>query len=72
MESLKTSHGIDFHAPEGTPVKAMMDGEVTLVENDMYFTGGTILDHGHGISILYMHMKDINVKMVRKLNRERS
>tara|TARA_B100001093_G_scaffold507432_1_gene567996 strand:+ start:663 stop:1463 length:801 start_codon:yes stop_codon:yes gene_type:complete len=56
-------YGIDFHAPEGTPVKAMMDGEVTLAVNDMYFTGGTIIfDHGHGISTLYMHMKDINVK----------
>ena len=55
-------YGIDFHAPEGTPVKSMMDGVVTLVENDMYFTGGTIIfDHGHGISTLYMHMKDINV-----------
>ena len=40
-------YGIDFHAPEGTPVKAMMDGEVTLSEDDMYFTGGTIIfDHG--------------------------
>ena len=40
----------------------MMDGEVTLSENDMYFTGGTIIfDHGHGISTLFMHMKDINV-----------
>ena len=28
---------------EGTPVKAMMDGEVTLAENDMYFTGGTLI-----------------------------
>ncbi len=55
-------YGIDFHAPEGTPVKSMMDGVVTLVENDMYFTGGTIIfDHGHGISTLYMHMKDIYV-----------
>jgi len=44
-------YGIDFHAPEGTPVKAMMDGKVTLAEKDMYFTGGTIIfDHGHGIS----------------------
>ncbi|MEC7136863.1 MAG: M23 family metallopeptidase [Pseudomonadota bacterium] len=61
-------YGIDFHAPEGTPVKAMMDGEVTLVENDMYFTGGTIIfDHGHGISTLYMHMKDINVKTGQKV-----
>ena len=33
------------------PVKAMMDGEITLAEKDMYFTGGTIIfDHGHGIS----------------------
>ncbi|MEC7136957.1 MAG: M23 family metallopeptidase [Pseudomonadota bacterium] len=55
-------YGVDFHAPEGTEVKAMMDGTVTLVEKDMYFTGGTIIfDHGHGISTLFMHMKDINV-----------
>ena len=61
-------YGIDFHAPEGTPVKAMMDGEVTLAENDMYFTGGTIIfDHGHGISTLFMHMKDINVKVGQKI-----
>ena len=55
-------YGVDFHAPEGTEVKAMMDGTVTLVEKDMYFTGRTIIfDHGHGISTLFMHMKDINV-----------
>tara|TARA_Y200000002_G_scaffold267719_1_gene222594 strand:- start:12 stop:815 length:804 start_codon:yes stop_codon:yes gene_type:complete len=61
-------YGIDFHAPEGTPVKAMMDGIVTLSENDMYFTGGTIIfDHGHGISTLYMHMKDISVKVGQRV-----
>ena len=63
-------YGIDFHAAEGTPVKSMMDGVVTLVENDMYFTGGTIIfDHGHGISTLYMHMKDINVKKGQKVKK---
>ena len=63
-------YGIDFHAPEGTPVKSMMDGVVTLVKNDMYFTGGTIIfDHGHGISTLYMHMKDINVKKGQKVKK---
>ena len=61
-------YGIDFHEPEGTPVKAMMDGEITLAERDMYFTGGTIIfDHGHGISTLFMHMKDINVKVGQKV-----
>ena len=63
-------YGIDFHAPEGTPVKSMMDGVVTLVENDMYFTGGTIIfDHGHGISTLYMHMKEINVKKGQRVKK---
>ena len=63
-------YGIDFHAPEGTPVKSMMDGVVSLVENDMYFTGGTIIfDHGHGVSTLYMHMKDINVKKGQKVKK---
>ncbi len=63
-------YGIDFHAPEGTPVKAMMDGEVTLSEKDMYFTGGTIIfDHGHGISTLYMHMKNIYVKVGQKIKK---
>ena len=61
-------YGIDFHAPEGTPVKAMMDGEVTLAEKDMYFTGGTLIfDHGHGISTLFMHMKDIEVQVGQKV-----
>ena len=40
----------------------MLDGIVTLAENDLYFTGGTIIfDHGHGVSTLYMHLKDIGV-----------
>ena len=56
-------YGLDYAAEEGTPIKAMMDGVVTLAEKDLYFTGGTIIfDHGHGISTLYMHMKDVAVK----------
>ncbi|MBL6857616.1 MAG: M23 family metallopeptidase [Pelagibacteraceae bacterium] len=55
-------YGLDFAAKEGTKIKAMLDGVVTLSEKDMYYTGGTVIfDHGHGISTLYMHMKDIFV-----------
>ena len=38
-------YGIDFHAPEGTPVKAMMDGVVTLAHNDMYFAELCLIIH---------------------------
>ena len=56
-------YGIDFAAKEGTKIKAMLDGTATMVENDLFYTGGTLIfDHGHGISTLYMHMKDIYVK----------
>ena len=64
-------YGLDYVANEGTPIKAMMDGIVTLAEKDLYFTGGTIiLDHGHGISTLYMHLKDLNVKKNQKIKQE--
>ena len=56
-------YGLDFAAKEGTKVMAMLDGIATLSEKDLYYTGGTIIfDHGHGVSTLYMHMKDIYVK----------
>ena len=56
-------YGIDFAAKEGTKIKAMLDGKATMVEPDLFYTGGTLIfDHGHGISTLYMHMKDIYVK----------
>ena len=56
-------YGLDFAAKEGTEVVAMLEGVTTLSENNLYYTGGTIIfDHGHGVSTLYMHMKDIYVK----------
>ena len=56
-------YGLDFVADEGTKIKAMLDGTVTLVEPDLFYTGGTLIfDHGHGISTLYMHMEKILVK----------
>ena len=61
-------YGIDFAAKEGTKIKAMLDGTATMVEPDLFYTGGTLIfDHGHGISTLYMHMQKINVKKGQKV-----
>ena len=61
-------YGLDFASAEGTPIKAMLDGVVTLAEDNLYFTGGTIIfDHGHWVSTLYMHLKDVDVKIGQKV-----
>ena len=61
-------YGLDFAAEEGTEIKAMLDGVVTLAEPDLYYTGGTLIfDHGHGVSTLYMHMEKLFVKKGQKV-----
>ena len=55
--------GIDIAAPSGAKVVAPADGIVVLAEADLYFSGGTvILDHGHGLTSAFLHLKKIFVK----------
>jgi murein DD-endopeptidase MepM/ murein hydrolase activator NlpD len=55
--------GLDMAAPVGTPVKAALPGKVTLLHEDMIMTGKTLLlDHGFGISTIYIHLSEIAVK----------
>ena len=61
-------YGLDFVADEGTKIKAMLNGTVTLAKPDLFYTGGTLIfDHGHGISTLYMHMEKILAKKGQKV-----
>ena len=61
-------YGLDFAVAEGTKIKAMLDGTVTLAESNLFYTGGTLIfDHGHGISTLYMHMQKVLVKKGQKV-----
>lgn len=56
-------YGIDIAAPTGTPARAPASGVVTLVHDDMFFSGGTlIMDHGHGLSSTFIHLHKILVK----------
>nr|VFK51163.1 MAG: Peptidase family M23 [Candidatus Kentron sp. TUN]VFK51355.1 MAG: Peptidase family M23 [Candidatus Kentron sp. TUN]VFK54481.1 MAG: Peptidase family M23 [Candidatus Kentron sp. TUN] len=55
--------GVDIAAPAGTKIRAPASGIVTLIHPDMFFSGGTlILDHGHGLSSSFLHLKRILVK----------
>jgi murein DD-endopeptidase MepM/ murein hydrolase activator NlpD len=56
--------GLDIAAPVGTPIVAPAPGVVTLVHQDMLLTGKTvILDHGHGVSSVFIHMSRIDVAL---------
>ena len=57
-------YGIDIAAKKGTKIKSSGSGIVTMAEDDLYYTGGTIImDHGHGISTIYSHLEDIMVNV---------
>jgi len=56
--------GLDVAAATGTPLRAPAAGVVTFAEPDLYLTGGTVLlDHGHGISSVFLHLSRIDVKI---------
>ncbi len=56
-------YGLDIAAPQGTPVRAPAGGVVAIAQADMYYTGGTVLlDHGHGLTSVYSHMKTVAVR----------
>lgn len=62
--------GVDVTAPAGTPVKAADAGVVSLAESGMFFTGGTvIIDHGNGLSTLYVHLQNIAVRAGDRVTR---
>jgi len=57
-------YGVDVAVPIGTPVHAPIGGVVSLAEADLYFTGGTlIIDHGHGVSSVLVHLSKLDVKV---------
>ena len=63
-------YGIDIAAKQGTMIKSSGSGIVTMAEDDLYYTGGTvIMDHGHGISSIYSHLENVLVSVGDQINR---
>lgn len=56
-------YGVDVAAPVGTVVVAPVGGVVTLVHDDMFYSGGTlVIDHGHGLTSTFIHLNRVLVK----------
>ena len=60
--------GVDVAAPIGSPVTAMADGRVMFTHPGMFFNGQSIiLDHGLGLSSIYIHLSAVAVEQGQKV-----
>jgi len=66
----KRHWGMDFTAPQGTPVFATGDGVITRVDQGAAGYGKHIrIDHGYGYETLYAHLSNYNVRKSQKVKR---
>ncbi len=67
---VKMHAGIDFSAPQGTPINATGDGKVTRIKYDKRGYGTNVMiDHGYGFTTLYAHMRDVDVEIGEKVHK---
>ena len=56
-------NGLDFRAKEGDSIYAISDGIVRIAGNNFFYNGNFILlDHGQGLTSVYLHMSKIIAK----------
>jgi len=66
----KMHAGIDFAAPQGTPIQSTGEGRVVKAEYDGSGYGRhIIIDHGYGYQTLYGHMSKIDVHVGQKVTK---
>lgn len=68
--SLASIHrGLDYRAKPGTPVRAVNAGRIILAR-PLYFEGNcVVIDHGLGITSIYMHLSKLKVKEGQQVTR---
>jgi murein DD-endopeptidase MepM/ murein hydrolase activator NlpD len=61
-KTVKLHAGLDFAAPQGTPIYATADGRVTTAGNTNNGYGNhVVINHGYGYETLYGHMVKVKV-----------
>ena len=66
----KLHTGMDFTAPQGTPIYATGDGKIAKVRRSRKGYGNhVIIDHGYGYQTLYAHMRKYIVYRGQKVKR---
>lgn len=69
-KTVKLHNGLDFAAPQGTPIYATANGTVRVAANTGTGYGNhVIINHGYGYETLYGHMFRIKVKPGQKVKR---
>jgi len=61
--------GIDLAAPAGTPVWATADGRVVSAGKDGRYGKTVVVDHGSGFRTRYAHLKKIETKQGKRVER---
>lgn len=65
----KMHSGLDFTAPQGTPIYATGDGVVTAAGNTSGTGNHVIINHGYGYETEYMHMVRIKARVGQRVKR---
>jgi murein DD-endopeptidase MepM/ murein hydrolase activator NlpD len=65
----KMHNGLDFTAPQGTPIYATGDGQVTTASMGTGTGNHVIINHGYGYETEYMHMVRIKARVGQRVKR---
>ncbi len=69
-KTVKMHAGLDFAAPQGTPIYATANGTITTAGNNGDgFGNHVIIDHGYGYETLYGHMYKVKVRNGQRVKR---
>ena len=69
-KTVKFHAGLDFAAPQGTPIYATADGNVTEAgQSSGGYGNDVIINHGYGYETLYGHMYKVKARVGQRVKR---